>query len=107
MPQTGRYIGTPNGIVLCVNSRNGENIEGELYHGYSKEGIPFIGYEEIIRIAEKLFNALGFPHMGTSDRDIDGHVKRRGDGKSFERRRNVSKPWGYGNVCHSCPAQAA
>lgn len=74
MPQTGRYIGTPNGIVLCVNSRNGENIEGELYHGYSKEGIPFIGYEEIIRIAEKLFNALGFPHMGTSDRDIDGHV---------------------------------
>lgn len=73
MPQTGRYVGTPNGIVLCVNSRDAENIEGKLYHGYSKEGIPFIGYEEIIRIAEKLFNALGFPYMGTSDRDINGH----------------------------------
>ena len=72
MPQIGRYIGTPNGIVLCVNNRDAENIEGELYHGYSKKGISFIGYEEIIKIAEKLFNALGFPYMGTSDRDING-----------------------------------
>lgn len=74
VPQTGRYIGTPNGIVLCVDSRGGENIKGKLYHGYSKEGIPFIGYEEIVRIAEKFFNALGFPYMGTSDRDINGHI---------------------------------
>lgn len=74
MPQTGRYIGTPNGIVLCVNSRIGENIEGKLYHGYSKEGISFIGYEEILKIAERFFNELGFPHMGTSDRDVNGRV---------------------------------
>lgn len=85
MPQTGRYIGTPNGIVLCVNSRDGENIEGELYHGYNKEGIPFIGYEQIIRIAEKFFNALGFPYMGTSDRDINGHIKSYNTEKGMAR----------------------
>lgn len=60
--ESGRYIGTPNGIVLCVNSRERGGIEGKLYHGYSKEGILFKGYEEIIKIAEKFFDALGFPH---------------------------------------------
>lgn len=74
MAGTGRYIGTPTGFVLCVNSNSRGTIEGELYHGYSREGIPFRGYEDIIRTAEELFNALGFPHMGTSDRDIHGQV---------------------------------
>jgi hypothetical protein len=49
-------------------------IEGCLFHGYSKEGIPFHNYEEIIKAAENLFNALGFPHMGTGDRDICGRT---------------------------------
>lgn len=74
MSGSGRYIGTPNGIVLCVNNRNNESIQGYLYHGYSREGIPFKGYEEVIKISEDLFNALGFPYMGTSDRDISGHT---------------------------------
>lgn len=82
MAETGRYIGTPNGIVLCVNKEAGGLIEGELYHGYSREGHPFRGYEEIIKTAEEFFNTLGFPHMGTSDRDIEGrihsHQKKKG-----------------------------
>lgn len=74
MAESGRYIGTPNGIVLCVSRKDRGTIEGELYHGYSREGFSFRGYEEIIKISEELFNALGFPYMGTSDRDIDGHT---------------------------------
>lgn len=82
MAATGRYIGTPNGIVLCVNKNNYGTIEGYLYHGYSDQGIPFHGYEDIIRSAEELFNILGFPHMGTGDRDISGrtHVYRKKEG---------------------------
>lgn len=76
MSATGRYIGAPNGIVLCVGQAGDGTIEGCLYHGYSKEGIPFCGYEDIIRIAEELFNALGFPHMGTGDRDICGRTRK-------------------------------
>lgn len=72
--ENGRYIGAPNGIVLCVNGRGQSGIEGELYHGYSKEGILFRGYEDIIKIAEKLFDALGFPYRGTGDRDISGRI---------------------------------
>lgn len=73
--QSGRYIGTPNGIVLCVRRNDRGTIEGSLYHGYSRDDIPFCGYEDIIRIAEEFFNALGFPHMGTGDRDIHGHTR--------------------------------
>ncbi len=73
--QSGRYIGAPNGIVLCVGRKDRGTIEGCLYHGYSKDQIPFCGYEDIIRIAEDFFNALGFPHMGTGDRDIHGHIR--------------------------------
>lgn len=74
MGATGHYIGTPNGIVLCVCRNDRGTIEGELYHAYCKEGIPYRGYEQIIKIAEELFNALGFPHMGTGDRDIQGYT---------------------------------
>ncbi len=74
MTKGGNYIGTPNGIVLCVMGTGSGTIEGLLYHGYREEGIPFRGYEDIIRIAEDLFNALGFPFMGTGDRDIHGRI---------------------------------
>ena len=69
MTGTGRYIGTPNGIVLCVDRKTGGIIEGRLYHGYSSKGHPFRGYEDIIKTAEELFNTLGFPHTGAGDRD--------------------------------------
>lgn len=74
MGTAGHYIGTPNGIVLCISRKNEGDIEGCLFHGYSRRGIPFRGYEDIIRIAEELFNSLGFPHMGTIDRDISGKM---------------------------------
>lgn len=73
-PGRGHYIGTPNGLVLCVSQSDSGTIEGYLYHGYSASGIHFCGYEEIIRIAEDFFNELGFPHKGTGDRDIKGRT---------------------------------
>lgn len=74
MAGTERYIGTPNGIMLCIDRNGGGLIEGFLYHGYRKEGIPIRGYEQVIRTAEELFNALGFPFMGTGNRDIHGRI---------------------------------
>lgn len=76
MKAAGHYIGTPNGIVLCVSKKDRGIVEGCLYHGYSREGIPFCGYEEIIKAAETFFNELGFPYMGTGDRDISGRTYR-------------------------------
>lgn len=85
MEKNQRYMGTPNGIMLCVDRYGKGIIEGRMYHGYQKEGIPFYGYEEIIKTAEKLFNALGFPFMGTGFRDISGNVCSYGREKDMER----------------------
>ena len=85
MAGTGHYIGTPNGIVLCVGRTQRGTIDGYLYHAYSRAGIPFRGYEEIIKISEELFNALGFPHMGTGDRDIGGQTHR------YQKKEGMSK----------------
>lgn len=74
MADQGHYIGTPNGIVLCVDRYDQGMVSGRLYHGYEKKEIPFRGYEQIIRIAENFFNTLGFPHAGSGDRDIYGCI---------------------------------
>lgn len=76
MAEAGRYIGTPNGIVLCADRNDNGILTGRLYHGYSTEAIPFRGYEDVIRTAEALFDALGFPHKATSDRNIYGQARR-------------------------------
>lgn len=74
MEGSGRYIGTINGIVLCVDGNDEGIPQGRLYHAFHGEGIPFCGYEQVIRTAEELFNALGFPHRDTSVRDIYGRT---------------------------------
>ncbi len=81
MTRSGHYIGTINGLVLCVDGNEGGILEGRLYHGFHKGRIPFRGYEQIIRTAEDVFNALGFPHRDTSVRDIYG---RTHDGRKKE-----------------------
>lgn len=75
MRSDGRYIGTPNGMVLCVDRIGGGLMEGSLYHGYQREGISFNGFEKIIRVAEELFSMLGYPFQGTEDRLIYGRTR--------------------------------
>ncbi len=74
MAGSGRYIGTINGIMLCVDGNDKGSPQGRLYHAFNRKGIPFCGYEQVIRTAEELFNALGFPHRDTSVRDIHGRT---------------------------------
>lgn len=74
MMSTGRYIGTPGGIILCVDRNREQGIEGRLYHGYSEEQISFSGYEEFLKKTESFFDELGFPSRGTGDRNIEGHT---------------------------------
>ncbi|MCI8465910.1 MAG: hypothetical protein HFI63_08650 [Lachnospiraceae bacterium] len=62
--------------MLCVDANDDGRIKGRLYHGYSRSEIPFRGYEDIIKTAERLFNSLGFPHTGAGDRDIYGRTHR-------------------------------
>lgn len=88
MAYHGIYRDAVNNIFLCVDKNYNGLMEGRLYHGYQKDGVFFTGYEKIIRVAEELFNALGYPFMGTNDRDINGrsyyHRRKKGVARILE-----------------------
>lgn len=66
------YTGISNSIVLAVDDKDIRGIQGRVYHAYSEEAIPIACFEEVIRIAENLFNDLGYPQMTTNDREFGG-----------------------------------
>lgn len=70
--QLSVYTGISNSIVLAVDDKDIRGIQGRVYHAYSEEAIPVACFEEVIRIAENLFNDLGYPQMTTNDREFDG-----------------------------------
>ena len=84
------YIGSPNGIVLCVDRRTKGNIEGTLFHGYEREGLPFFGFEDVLRKAEALFDMLGFPHRGTREPSFEKAARKKaGRSETAERMAKV------------------
>lgn len=84
------YIGSPSGVVLCVDRRVKGNIEGTMFHGYDRKGIPFFGFEDVLRKSEALFDTLGFPHRGTNERSFEQAAqKKAGRTESAERMAKV------------------
>ncbi len=63
-----QYIGTPNGVVMCINSIQKDRVCGSLYHFYQRESIPFTDLGQALSIMEKLFDSLHFPRPANSDR---------------------------------------
>lgn len=45
---TGNYIGTPWGIILCVDYYRDEKINGRIYHRYQTEPIRVGGMTEAV-----------------------------------------------------------
>lgn len=66
------YTGISNSLVLCVDKEEQQGISGRIYHAYSAEAIMFGSFEQVIHVAEELFNDLGYPQMTTNDRDFSG-----------------------------------
>ena len=62
------YIGTPNGIVLCIEQRRGSELAGRFYHRYSAEPIAFSDLGQMTLLMEKLYDDLQFPFAGTNER---------------------------------------
>ena len=48
MEKTQWYIGTPNGVVLCVDQYGGQQLAGRLCHAYSEEPIPITHIEQFL-----------------------------------------------------------
>lgn len=64
------YIGAPNGVILCINRRNGCELSGELYHSYSAAATKFSDLGQMTLLMEKLYDVLQFPHVGTNERSF-------------------------------------
>ena len=68
MERSQWYIGTPNGVVMCVDSRLEHQLQGRLYHAYSREGKYFGTMEQLLTRLEQFYNWMNFPYPGTVDR---------------------------------------
>ena len=42
------YIGTPNGIVLCIDQVEGRQVSGRFYHRYEEEAAKFANIEQML-----------------------------------------------------------
>lgn len=84
MGNGGKYIGAPNGIVLCVDRRADGRTRGRMFHSYSRTPIPITSIEGMALSMEELFDRLGFPFPGENERSFVSDNKTTG---SDDRRR--------------------
>lgn len=68
MEKNGCYIGSPAGIVLCVNGHSDGKTIGTFYHAYSREGVEVNSMEGLVFSMERFFDRLGFPFPDTNQR---------------------------------------
>ena len=72
---TGNYIGTPWGIILCVDYYRDEKINGRIYHRYQTEPIRIRGMLEAVFEIDAFFDRLGYPFPGTESHYFIKHEK--------------------------------
>ena len=82
MEKRGWYIGTPNGVVVCVNSynREAERMGGCFFHGYQEEAVEFSSVDTLLRGLEHFYDEINFPHPATTLRTF-------GEGETLYHRR--------------------
>lgn len=72
---TGNYIGTPWGIILCVDYYRDEKINGRIYHRYQTEPIRIGGMLEAVFEIDAFFDRFGYPFPGTESHYFIKHEK--------------------------------
>lgn len=88
MEKSQWYIGTPSGVVLCVDHLQEGQIHGRFYHGYSREALKVEGITKLLFQMEKFFDSINFPHPGTNERTFQ--EKAQGVGFKAERVKTMS-----------------
>ena len=64
------YIGAPNGVIICVDHRNGCELQGRLYHRFSAEPVDYTDLGQMTLLMERLYDDLRFPFSGTNERSF-------------------------------------
>jgi hypothetical protein len=61
---------SPNLISVCVNSAEGEEYSGQLWHQYDDNPIPFEGTLSMIKSMDNLYEEWDFPQKSTVSRSF-------------------------------------
>ena len=64
------YIGTPNGVVLCVDKREKNRISARYYTSYDSEPGYVESWDQLLFEMESFFNELRFPYSSTNERSF-------------------------------------
>ncbi|MBR0040646.1 MAG: hypothetical protein IJP64_04640 [Oscillospiraceae bacterium] len=75
MNKTQWYIGTPAGVVLCIDGSNEGDLSGKFYHSYTERAVPFAGVGQMVLRMEMLYDYLRFPYPGTNTRTFGEEKK--------------------------------
>ena len=62
------YIGTSNGVVVCVDEKTGSDFSGRFFHSYAAEPVRFHNLEQLLFRLEEFYNVLKFPYPSTNER---------------------------------------
>lgn len=77
MDRSQWYIGTPNGIILCVDCAAGRQISGRFYNRYKREPTEFSNTEQMLFQFESFFDRIGFPYPSTAERTFQKKIREK------------------------------
>ena len=78
MERSQWYIGSPNGVVLCVDQAGESRLSGRMYHGYSTEAVEIREIEQLLFELEHFFDSINFPYPSTNERKFQKEETHRG-----------------------------
>ena len=82
MDNSQLYIGTVNGVIVCVDKAEHRELSGRFFHSYSRECLTFNNLEHLLFQMEQLFNTLRFPFPSTNERVFAGSENSGSDNKA-------------------------
>ena len=85
MDRSQWYIGTPSGVVLCVDRISGSQFSGRMYHAYSRETTVVDGIGPLLFELEKFFDSINFPHASTNERSFRERIPVAGSMRKREK----------------------
>lgn len=77
MEKSQWYIGTPSGVVLCIDHLGcaSSQFAARMYHGYSTEALQVDGVSQLLFELERFYDSINFPHLSTNERTFHDKVQ--------------------------------
>ncbi len=77
MDKSQWYIGSENGVVICVDRIEDSELKGRMFHSYNSREVSFENTDDLIFSMFYLFEYLQFPRNATTLRIFGTEVRER------------------------------